>query len=103
MHALAMPADGHWVGRPSVRYWRRGSTGCLTFARRADLARAAGNRGSVPDCSERVISGAVSNPEDVRGYFLGREFRLEGGSREPRRLAITDLPSLPGNARQENA
>ena len=34
---------------------------------------------------EQVISGTVSNPEDVRGYFLGREFRLEGGSGEPRR------------------
>jgi hypothetical protein len=46
---------------------------------------------------ERVISGTVSNPEDVRGYFLGREFRLEGGAGEPKRLAITDLPSVQGN------
>jgi len=46
---------------------------------------------------ERVISGTISNPEDVEGYFLGREFRLEGGSGEPKRLVITDLPSLQGN------
>jgi hypothetical protein len=52
---------------------------------------------------ERVISGAVSNPEDVRAYFLGKQFRLSGGSSDPGRLAITDLPSLQGNARQENA
>jgi hypothetical protein len=34
---------------------------------------------------ERVISGTVSNPEDVNGYFLGKGFRLAGGSGERRR------------------
>jgi hypothetical protein len=34
---------------------------------------------------ERVISATVSNPEDVKGYFVGRGFRLAGGFGEPRR------------------
>jgi len=44
---------------------------------------------------EKYIAAMVENPQDIEGYYLGSDFRVQGAA-VPGRQAITELPSLEG-------